>query len=40
MKIYFVGRLTDTFVYNDYKILNKYFDVDIIQPLERRNEWL
>jgi len=40
MKICFVGTLSSTFIKNDYEILKKHFDVDVIEPPKKKTGWL
>ncbi len=39
MKICFVGNLSTTFIKRDYEILNKHFDVDVIEPPKKKSGW-
>jgi len=39
IKICFVGNLAATFIRRDYEILNKHFDVDVIEPPKKKKEW-
>lgn len=39
-KICFIGNLSSSFIKNDYEILKKYFNVDIVQPPKTRIGWL
>jgi len=40
IKICFIGNLAATYVRGDYKILKKYFDVEIVEPPKSKSEWL
>ncbi len=40
MKICFIGNISISFQKNDYKILNKHFKVELIQPPKKKIEWL
>ena len=40
MKICFVGTLSSTFIKNDYEILKKHFDVDVIEPPKKKTGWI
>jgi glycosyltransferase involved in cell wall biosynthesis len=40
MKVCFIGDLSTTFIRRDYEILQKYSDVDLIEPPRKKSEWL
>ena len=40
MNICFVGTLSSAFIKNDYEILKKHFDVDVIEPPKKKTGWI
>ena len=40
MKICFFGSLSSTFIKNDYEILKKHFEIDLVQPPNKKKEWI
>lgn len=40
MKICFIGNLSSPFIKRDYEILNKYFNIEIIELPKKKKEWM